>query len=96
MEKRGSEIPGHALALPPESRAALADSLLDSLEAEVDEGAADEWRAEVHKRIQELDAGTVRAASWQEVRSRLNAQNRPMSGLPVEFHPGYWRPRIEP
>jgi len=54
-----AEILKQALTLPPEARAALADSLLDSLDTEVDEDAAEQWRVEIRKRMAELDAGTV-------------------------------------
>jgi hypothetical protein len=51
--------PGHllkeALSLPPEARAALADSLLESIEAEVDEDAESKWREEIRKRMAELE-----------------------------------------
>jgi len=39
-----TEILMQALTLPPEARAALADSLLDSLDTDVDEDAAEQWR----------------------------------------------------
>jgi hypothetical protein len=39
-----TEILKQALTLPPEARAALADSLLDSLDTDVDEDAAEQWR----------------------------------------------------
>ena len=47
MGKAASEIFKQALSLPPEARAALADSLLDSLDTEVDEEAAEKWREEI-------------------------------------------------
>jgi putative addiction module component (TIGR02574 family) len=74
MTKDPSEILKAALSLPPEVRAALAGSLLDSIAPEVDEGADDEWRAEVRKRLVELDCGTVTPAPWAEVRARLLQQ----------------------
>ena len=39
MKRDTAEILKEALTLPPEARAALADSLLDSLDTEVDEDA---------------------------------------------------------
>ena len=54
--------------LSPEARAALAASLLDSLDEEVDEGAEAAWAAEIAKRIQELDSGTVTPIPWPEAR----------------------------
>ncbi|MBM4079425.1 MAG: addiction module protein, partial [Planctomycetes bacterium] len=46
-----------ALRLPSEARAALAGALLDSLDDGVDEHAEDAWRAEIDRRVAELDSG---------------------------------------
>jgi putative addiction module component (TIGR02574 family) len=54
-----TEILSQALALSPEERAALADSLLESLDTDVDEDAPEQWRMETRKRIADVDAGTV-------------------------------------
>src|SRR5438128_4797617 len=60
-----------ALKLSPESRAALAASLLQSLDGEVDEDAEAAWAAEIAKRIRELDSGAVMAIPWSEARRRI-------------------------
>lgn len=62
-----------ALALPSEERAALAASLLDSLDADVDEDAEAAWAIEVNRRVTELDVGAVKTIAWAEVRRRLAA-----------------------
>jgi putative addiction module component (TIGR02574 family) len=62
-----------ALALPCEERAALAASLLDSLDSDVDEDAEAAWAIEVNRRVTELDAGAVMTIAWAEVRRRLAA-----------------------
>jgi putative addiction module component (TIGR02574 family) len=62
-----------ALALPTEARAALAGSLLESLDDEVDEGEA-AWATEVNRRVAELDSGAVKTIPWAEVRRRLAAR----------------------
>ena len=46
--------------MSPEARAALAASLLESLEDAIDEDAEAAWAAEIAKRIQELDSGSSR------------------------------------
>jgi putative addiction module component (TIGR02574 family) len=71
MKRDAAEILKEALALPTEARAALAGSLLDSLDTEVDEDAEAAWAAEIDRRVAELDAGAVRSIPWQEVRQRL-------------------------
>jgi putative addiction module component (TIGR02574 family) len=61
------ETPGAPIA----ARAALAGSLLDSLDTDVDE---DVEAAEVHRRVAELDSGAVKTIPWAEVRRRLAAR----------------------
>ena len=65
------ELLRRVLALPPEARAALAGSLLDSLDGSVEEGAAAAWEAEVARRIVQLDSGAVAPIPWSEVRRSL-------------------------
>lgn len=63
-----------ALALPVEARAALAGSLLDTLDDAVDEDAEASWEKEIAARIEQLDAGAARTVSWTELRSRMAAK----------------------
>ena len=74
MKREAAEILKDALALPAEARAALAGSLLDSLDTEVDEDAEAAWAAEVNRRVAELDSGAVKTSPWAEVRRRLAAR----------------------
>ena len=60
-----------ALKLTPEARAALAASLLESLDEVVDEDAEQAWAAEIAKRISELDSGAVTPIPWSEARRRI-------------------------
>ena len=60
-----------ALKLSPEERAALAASLLDSRDQDVDEGAEAAWAAEIAKRIRELDSGAVTPVPWTEARRMI-------------------------
>jgi Putative addiction module component len=53
MSANVSELLKKALALPPAARAALAGSLLDSLEERVQASAAEEWNREIARRIAE-------------------------------------------
>jgi putative addiction module component (TIGR02574 family) len=57
-----------ALRLSPEARAALAVSLLESLEEDVDESAEAAWADEIAKRLHELDSGAVTPVPWSEAR----------------------------
>jgi putative addiction module component (TIGR02574 family) len=49
----------------------LADSLLESIDTEVDEDAESRWREEIRRRMAEMDSGAVRAIGWSEVETRL-------------------------
>lgn len=68
-----SELLKQALALPAEARAALAGSLLDSLEDTVDASAEEEWNLETARRIEELDSGKVKPIPWAEARRQISA-----------------------
>ena len=63
-----------ALTLPPEARAALAGSLLETLDDAVDEDVEAAWDKEISSRIEQLDAGAAKAIPWSEVRRRLAAK----------------------
>jgi putative addiction module component (TIGR02574 family) len=73
MKRDAAEILKDALALPADARAALAGSLLESLDSEVDEDAEATSATEVNRRLAELDSGEVKTLPWNEVRRRLAA-----------------------
>ena len=72
MGRVASDLLREALALPAEARAALADSLLDSLEPQADLHAEGLWRVEIQKRIAEIGSGAVETTPWPDVRDRLS------------------------
>ena len=71
MKRDPTEILKDALALPPGARAALAGSLIDSLDDEVDEGAEAAWEAEITRRLEQLNSGKVKPIPWSAARRRL-------------------------
>ena len=73
MSREVSALLKKALALPPEARAALAGSLLESLEDSVDSAAEEEWSKEIAYRIEELDSGKVKPIAWAEARRQISA-----------------------
>ncbi len=79
-----------ALELPPEARAALADSLLDSLDTEIDPDAEQAWRDEIERRIMALDEGRARLVPWDEIRAGLSSRGR--GGMLFLF---VWRWHVE-
>ena len=74
MAEDAAELLTHALKLPPAARAALADSLIDSLDAEVDEDAEEAWKGEIARRVRDLDSGAVQTIAWDEVRRQLRTR----------------------
>ena len=74
MRRDAAEILREALALPTDTRAALVDSLLDSLDSTVDPQAEELWELEILRRTKELDSGSVKTVPWVELRSRLIAK----------------------
>jgi putative addiction module component (TIGR02574 family) len=73
MTRDVSELLKKALALPPEARAALAGSLLESIDDTVDASAEEEWGREIARRIVELDSGRVKPVPWAEARRQISA-----------------------
>lgn len=63
-----------ALKLPPEERAALAGTLIDSLDTDVDPDIEAAWAAEFARRAQEIDSGKVKCIPWPEARRAILGQ----------------------
>jgi putative addiction module component (TIGR02574 family) len=61
-----------ALALSVDERAALANTLLDSL-AGTDESVQEAWDQEVARRIEDLRAGKAVTVAWEELHRELLA-----------------------
>lgn len=76
MAMEVEQILEEAVKLPPEARAALVHSLLESLDTEVDENAEAEWREEIQRRVREIDDGSVTLVPWEEARARLRSKLR--------------------
>ena len=66
-----AEILKEALKLPEPARAALAGSLIDSLEDEVDEDAEQSWKAEIARRLDKLSSGSATTVPWSQARRRI-------------------------
>lgn len=71
MKQDIAEILKKALGLPPEARAAVAGSLLDSLDETIDPGAESAWEDEVLLRLKDIDEGKARLVPWAEARRRI-------------------------
>ncbi len=72
MSPEISDLLKRALALPYEERAALANTLLESLEG-VGESVQEAWDKEVARRIEDLKAGKAVTVPWEELHRELRA-----------------------
>jgi len=79
-----SDLLKRALALPVDERAALANTLLDSLET-ANQSVEEAWDEEVARRIDDIRAGKAVTVPWEELRRELLAMVR-LRNPPVE-HP---------
>jgi putative addiction module component (TIGR02574 family) len=72
MNPEVSDLLKRALALSPEERAALANTLLDSLGAQ-DESVDEAWDREVARRMEQLKAGKAVTVPWEQLHRELLA-----------------------
>jgi vacuolar-type H+-ATPase subunit D/Vma8 len=72
MTDKTESIIEEVLHLPRESRALLAEKLLESLDQEEDFVVSPQWMDEIRKRCREIDAGIVALASSEEVFEELD------------------------
>ena len=71
MVREAGDLLAEALQLPVEARAALATSLISSLEDEVDEDVEAAWSVEILRRLNEVDVGAVKLIPWAEARRQI-------------------------
>ncbi len=61
------ELSARAKTLPNDDRARLAEELLDSLQGDSDAEADSAWDREIERRVTEIEAGTVKLVSAEDV-----------------------------
>jgi putative addiction module component (TIGR02574 family) len=71
MKTSTTDLFKQALDLDERDRATLAGLLIESLEEEPDQDLEAVWRAEVERRVAELESGDVKAVPWEEVKAKL-------------------------
>jgi len=71
MKTNASKVLEEALKLPIEARAAIAGSLIESLDEEVDENVEQAWAEEITRRVQDLDSGKAKTIPWSKARRRI-------------------------
>ena len=74
MNQNIADILKEALKLPPEARAALAGTLLDSLDDTVDQDGESAWEAEILLRLKEIDEGKIKLMPWPEARTKISGR----------------------
>ena len=71
MTTKAKKVLSKALALPPDERADVAATLLESLDEQTDEAVEHAWWEEIQRRILWVESGTARTIPWSEARRRL-------------------------
>ena len=71
MGSEATKLLEAALKLPPEARAAIAGSLLESLDVAVDADAEAEWDREIASRVKDFDAAPTRVVTWSDARRTI-------------------------
>lgn len=71
MARSARDLFEEAMRLDPEERATLMRLLIETLDAESEEGVEDAWRVEIERRMAELDSGAVETIPWEEIKARL-------------------------
>jgi putative addiction module component (TIGR02574 family) len=74
MTRQALELLQKALDLSDEERAALAGSLLYSLDTAVEAGAEEAWNQDIARRIADLDSGRPKTVPWEEIRARISSR----------------------
>ena len=69
-----SDILKEALKLPLEARAAIAGTLIDSLDETIDQDAESAWETEILSRLKEIDEGEVQLIPWTEARRQITGE----------------------
>jgi len=72
MNSEVTDLLKRALALSADERAALANTLLDSLETG-DESVQEAWDKEVARRMEDLKAGKAVTVPWEQLHRELLA-----------------------
>lgn len=71
MTKAAEALLADALRLSPEVRAELAAELLASLDGPADPDAETAWAAEIERRVDAIEAGSVALEPWDEVKRSI-------------------------
>ena len=76
MSPEVSDLLKRALSLPVDERAALVNTLLESLDSasdQADDSVEEAWDKEVARRMKDLEAGRAVTVPWEELHQKLLA-----------------------
>ncbi len=71
MTKGTQRVLADALRLDGAARAELAAEILASLDGPADPDAEAAWNDEIDRRIEAIEAGTIRLEPWEQVKRRI-------------------------
>ena len=74
MSKAVQSVLAEALRLDLHGRAELAAELLKSLDGPADPDAEAAWAAEIERRVEAIEAGTVELEPWEDVKRRTESE----------------------
>ena len=74
MSKAVRSVFIEAFRLDSHGRAELATELLKSLDGPADPGAEVAWAAEIERRVEAIEAGTVALEPWEDVKRRIEGE----------------------
>lgn len=68
---RKEKIIDEVLKMPAHDRALIAEQLISSLDATVDDDVESAWQEEIKRRLDAFDKGQLQTISWEEVQKNL-------------------------
>lgn len=71
IKTEADRILSNALKQTDTERARIAEALIASLDAPMNEDVERAWQIEIENRIRDLDSGAAQCIPWEEVRDRL-------------------------
>jgi putative addiction module component (TIGR02574 family) len=74
MTKPMATVLADALRLNDDARADLAAELLASLDGPADPDAQEAWDAEIARRVEAVEAGSMALEPWEHVRRRIEKE----------------------
>ena len=74
MSKAAQSVLAEALRLDVDARAEPAAELLKSLDGPADPDAEAAWAAEIERRVEAIEAGTVEFEPWEDVKRRIASE----------------------